>query len=116
MGEALGRLGASPRPAETPAEYARRAGQQTKVAPRLLEVMAAVATVAEYSPMAFDEKLARTTQHAAAAVQRTVSERLAVRARLWRLLDPSLLLADRGPRRHINDSRQEGTPGATPLS
>ena len=116
VGEALGQLGAPPRPAETPAEYARRAGQRTKVAPRLLEVMAAVVTVAEYSPVEFDEELARSAQRAAAAVEQTVTDRLAVRARLWRLVDPGLILADRGPRRHINDTRPEGPGRPTPLS
>jgi hypothetical protein len=72
-----------------------------------------VATVAEYAPVEFDEHLARTAQRAAASVERTVTGQLAVRARLWRLVDPSLLLADRGPRRHINETPRGGS---TPLS
>ena len=63
-----------------------------------------MATVAEYAPVEFDERLARSAERAAVAVEDTVTERLDPRARLRRLLDPGLLLADRGSRRHINET------------
>jgi len=100
--DALARVGAARRPAETPQEHARRVGSSLGGTDESrLRALAAVATEAGYAEAPLDEGRATETVGSASALERSILATLDRRDRIAGALDPRSLL----PRRQRVDIR-----------
>ena len=109
VGEALAAAGVARLPAETPLEYADRAGATVGVDPQLLRALAERATEAGWADGAVDEGAAEGAVAAAAALERGVRATRTPRERLSAAVDPRPLLPRRTERVVI---RELATPRA----